>query len=285
MMWKVITRIYDNIHNHSTGLIAAGVAFYFFLAIFPALAMLISIYGLIADPSLVTDQIGRFSAFLPGDVVHILSEQAFKISSSDNSALGLGLLLSTGLTLYAASRGVNALIVGLNIAYGTNERRNIVAQNLLAIGLTFVILAAAILVLWFVAILPALLLLLDRFHLVEIGNRLMALRWPIMFLTGLTMLDILYRYGPDRADARWRWLSGGALLATVLWVGVSWLFSWYVVNFGNYNETYGTLGAVIVLLTWLWLSAGSILLGAELNAIFEHNDRQILDKPALQTVS
>lgn len=265
--WRdVILRTYGAFRDNNTGLIAAGIAFYFFLAIFPAIAVMISVYGLIADPAMISDQINLLANILPAEVIDLLTGQAFKIVSSDDGALSLGLMISLLLTLFASSKGAKALISALNISYKQVETRNLLKLNLLAMGLTFFVVIMALIALGAVAILPAAIQILN---LGGISEQLMLARWPFLAFIGLIVLQTLYRYGPDRKHAKWRWLSLGSVLAALIWLAVSALFSWYVSSFGKYNETYGALGAVAVLMMWLWLSSVALLIGAEFDASLE----------------
>jgi membrane protein len=263
---RYLLRLYKNINENYIGLIPAGVAFYFFLASFPALAALISLYGFFSDPNFVTTELQRLRSFLPPESFSILDEQARAIAGGDKASLGLGVIFGIMLAIYSAMRGVGALIKGLNIAYNVRERRNILILNSVAFGLTFIMMAYILLSLSLIAILPA---LFNILHLPQtLTETLLTLRWPLLLFMGMVGLQILYRYAPCRG-VRWRWFSWGALAATIFWVGGSSLFSLFVSNFGNYNETYGSLGAVAVLLLWFWLSALSILFGAEINAALQ----------------
>lgn len=269
---RYLVRLYKNLEEDYIGLVAAGVAFYFFLAAFPALAALISLYGLFSDPVFVTGELQRLERFLPPESLSILADQARAIAAGSKASLGLGVIVGILLAIYSAMRGVGALIKGLNIAYNVRERRNIFILNSVAFGLTFVMMVYILLSLSLIAILPA---ALNILHMPQgITETLLALRWPLLLMMGMVGLQILYRYAPCHAG-RWRCFSWGTFMATLFWVGGSSLFSAFVSNFGKYNETYGSLGAVAVLLLWFWLSALSILLGAEINASFTEPDDKL----------
>lgn len=259
-VWGLYNRAQDNL----LGLVAAGVAFYFFMGAFPALAALISLYGLFSDPVFITDQLEGFSRFLPPDSFNILVGQARAIAGTSEAALSLGLVFGIVLTIYSATKGVKALIKGFNIAYGQKETRNIVALSATAFFLTFVLMVYFLLSLMLVAFMPAF------FQLIHLPELIMAsalsLRWPVLFCLAVMGLEILYYYGPNFKRPKWQWMSWGSFIATVLWLICSSFFSLFVSNFGNYNETYGSLGAVAVLLLWFWISAMMILFGAEINA-------------------
>ncbi len=256
--------LYRRAQENYIGLVAAGVAFYFFMGAFPALAALISLYGLFSDPKFITEQLEGFSNFLPPDSFNILVGQARAIAGSSGAALSLGLVFGIILTIYSATKGVNALIKGFNIAYDKKETRNIVVLNGTAFFLTFVLMVYFLMSLMLVAFMPAF------FQLIHLPDLIMtsalSLRWPILFCLAVMGLEILYYFGPNFKRPKWQWMSWGSFIATILWLACSSFFSLFVSNFGNYNETYGSLGAVAVLLLWFWLSAMMILFGAEINA-------------------
>lgn len=260
-------RLYINAQENYIGLIAAGVAFYFFMGAFPALAALISLYGLFSDPRFITEQLEGFSNFLPPESFSILVGQARAIAGSSGAALSLGLIFGIILTIYSATRGVKALIKGFNIAYRTRETRHLFALNGTAFLLTFILMAYFLMSLSLVALMPAFFQLI---HLPDmITTWALSLRWPILFLLAVVGLEILYYLGPCFRRPKWQWVSWGSIVATILWLVCSSFFSLFVSNFGNYNETYGSLGAVAVLLLWFWMSALTILFGAEINATLD----------------
>lgn len=256
--------LYKGAQDNYIGLIAAGVAFYFFMGAFPGIAAIISLYGLFSDPKFIADQLEAFDRFLPPDSFRILVEQARAIAGSSGAALSLGLVFGIVLTIYSATRGVRALIKGFNIAYHKRETRNIVTLNLTIFFLTLVLMIYFLLSLGLVALMPAF------FQIIHLPDAIMtsalSLRWPVLFLLAVMGLEILYYFGPCFKRPKWKWMSWGSFVATILWLGCSSFFSLFVSNFGNYNEIYGSLGAVVVLLLWFWLSALMILFGAEINA-------------------
>ncbi|PZO86443.1 MAG: hypothetical protein DI626_06605 [Micavibrio aeruginosavorus] len=257
-------RFYENIENDNIGLLAAGVAFYFFLAAFPAIGALISLYGLFSDPAFITNQFQNLDNFLPPESLKILADQALSISSTSGTALGLGVIVGLLLTIYSTTKGVKALMTGLNVAYNEKEKRNFVVLNYTSFILTFVMLVYMIFALTMIAIMPA---VFSFLHIPQsVSTTLLAARWPLLTVCAIIGLQIVYYYAPSHTTPRWRWFSWGALIAALFWLGASSLFSLFVSNFGNYNETYGSLGAVAVLLLWFWLSALTILIGAEVNA-------------------
>lgn len=264
-------RLYQNIGEDYIGFLAAGMAFYFFMAAFPALGAMISLYGLFSDPAFIGNQLQNLENFLPPESLKILSDQAISIAKSSNAALGLGIIVGLILTIFSTTKGVTALIKALNIIYGVKERRNIVVLNYTAFTLTFCMLAYVLFSLTLIALMPA---FFNIIHLPDyIETPLMTLRWPLLLFSAMIGLQIIYHFAPAR-KAQWKWFSWGALVATLFWVGGSSLFSLFVSNFGNYNETYGSLGAVAVLLLWFWLNALTILFGAEVNAAFNTTKKE-----------
>ncbi len=264
ILWRTVKKFdRDNVLS-----VAAGVTFYTLLAIFPGIAALISLYGLFADAGTVSSHLSLLSGLLPQGAADIIGDEMTRLASEKTTALGFSFFLSLGIALWSASAGAKALFDALNIVYDEIEKRGFVRRAGLALlftlgGIVFVMLALVAIV-----VVP---IVLDFLGLKSASGTLMViLRWPLMLMITALMLAVLYRYGPSRAKARWRWLSWGSGVAAVLWVGGSLLFSWYVQNFGNYNKTYGSLGAVIGFMTWIWISTTVFLLGAELNAEIEH---------------
>lgn len=266
--WYDITRrLMNDAKQDSIGLIAAGIAFYFLLASFPGIAAMVSVFGLLADPQIIAEQTEGWGQFLPEQALSILTGQVERIASTRQSVLGLGLFISIFVAVYSATKGVKALMRGFNIAYGVPEMRGVVRLQLTAFGLTVFMLGYMLAILCVVAVLPVAVMILGHFG-VEAGGLLWA-RWPVMFLMAMVGLEILYYVGPSRPRARWRFVSAGSVVATILWVAASSLFSIFILHFSSYNETYGSISAVIVLLMWFWLSGIAILLGAEVNAAIE----------------
>ena len=268
--WKdILLRVWDEQSKDNVSMLAAGVAYYALLAIFPAIAALVSIYGLVADPSTIESQLNQLGSLLPPDALSIVSDQARKVATAPSQGLGFGLIFGLLLTLWSASRGTNSLVSALNIAYGEKETRGFLMLAALSMGLTvagllFVILAMALIVAVPAAI--AIIGLQDT----PIGWIASLARWPILAATIMLALAVFYRYAPDRREPQWRWVTWGSGMATVVWLLGSLGFSVYVSNFGSYNETYGSVGAVVVLLLWFNLTSYVVLLGAELNAEIEH---------------
>jgi membrane protein len=266
--WRdILVRTWKEIGDDHVSLIAAGVGFYALLALFPAIAALIAIWGLAFDPQQIEQQITAISQFLPEQAGAIITDQARQVAAA-GGGLGLAAVIGILLALYSASKGIKALIEGLNIIYDEQEKRGFIKLNLMALVITLGIIVALIVALGVIVVLP---IVLELLGLGPIVDALVSIvRWPLLFAFAMLVLAALYRWAPSRAPARWRWVTWGAAIATLIWVLGSIAFSIYVRNFGSYNETYGSLGAVIILLMWLWLSAFVVLLGAELNAEMEH---------------
>lgn len=265
--WKdILKRTKEEIRKDHLTIVAAGVAFFVMLAIVPGIAAIISIYGLVADPAQVQQQFASIKGVMPSEVYQLLNEQMTNIASSSTAA-GWGAALGILVALWGGSKGVKALIDGLNIAYREEEKRGFFKLNLAAIGLTLAGVVGLLILIGLIAFVPAILRSLN------VGDTLQTLgsvlRWPLLLVFFMAGLAVLYRYGPSRDEPRWSWVSGGAIAATFLWLIASLLFSFYVANFGSYNKTYGSLGTVVILLMWVYLSAYSVLLGAELNAEME----------------
>ncbi len=278
---RYLLRLNSNIQEDFIGLVAGGVAFYFFLAAFPAIAALISLYGLFSNPSFILDQFVLLENYLPPESLKILSDQALAITTSSGTALSFGLFMGLFLTIYSATKGVKALIQGLNIAYNIKERRNIIMLNGVAFMLTLGMMVYCLFALSLVAFMPALFNFL--YIPEEIAKILLLSRWPVLMFSAMIGLQILFYHAPNHKKRHWQWISPGSIIATLLWLAGCNLFSIFVFNFGNYNETYGSLGAVAVLLLWFWLSALIVLIGAEINAAMDPKGRQypIADKPDL----
>jgi membrane protein len=263
--WKdILWRVYHEQSNDNIDMIAAGVAYYWLLALFPALAAAVSLYGLVADPAGIEQQVAQMAGVLPPDALDILKKQAQTLASAPGQGLSLGLAASLVLALWSASRGVASLITALNIAYEEEERRGYVRLVALAMALTLGAIVFLFVTLGMVVAVPAVLAALGPLGGLETVISLV--RWPILAVAVMAALAVLFRYAPCRRRPKWRWVSWGAAMATVLWLLASAGFSFYVTNFGSYNQTYGSVGAVVILLLWLDITAYVVLLGAELNA-------------------
>jgi membrane protein len=267
--WKaILLRTWREAGEDNIGLIAAGVAFYAFLSIVPLLGAIVLIYGIVADPATVSANVAALTGVMPKQVAAMIGEQLLQVVTTSKDAKGFGLLIALALALYGAMRGAEAVVTALNIAYEEHEDRGFVKQKLLALAVTLgavIVALAAILSVAMMAFLDSLIpgappavLLLTRL-----------LSYLILAGLGAAGAATLYRYGPSRAHARWVWLTPGSVGATLIWIAMTVGFGFYVANFGSYDATYGSLGAIVVMLTWLSLSAYVFLLGAELNSELE----------------
>ena len=261
--WKqVLLRTKQQIKEDNIPLLAAGVAFYAFIALFPALIAAVTVYGLVSDPEQVEEQIGGFADTLPQEAASLLTDQLTSIAGGSSSALGWGLLLSLGGALFAASGGMQNLIKAVNIAYDEEETRGFVKLRALALALTLGAIVFIVVTVGLITVLPA---LLDG--LGPVGRfAAQAARWAGLVAFVLVALGVIYRFAPDRDDPKFRWVGLGSGVATLLWIIGSAGFSLYVSNFGKYGETYGALAGVVILLLWLWLTSLIILIGAEINS-------------------
>jgi len=267
--WKdIFWRVYDRFSRDRMLLVAAGVTFYALLAFFPAIAALVSLYGLFADPSTVSKHLEALSGILPGGAMDLIGDQVKRITAKGRSTLGLAFFSGLAVSLWSANAGMKAMFDALNIAYEEDEKRSFVALTLQSLGFTLGALVFIPVTLGAVVALPVVLKILPFGNIVE--WLLSILRWPILYGIAVVCLACLYRYGPSREKAQWRWLTWGSAFAATIWLVGSILFSWYVANFGTYNETYGSLGAAVGFMTWVWLSTTVVLVGAEINAEMEH---------------
>ena len=267
--WRdILWRVWQQTGEDNISMIAAGVAFYSLLAIFPAITAFVSLYGMIADPGQAQRQMQLLEGVVPADALSLLAGQVHAVTAARSSQLGLGALVGVAIALWSAGAGVRALMTALNIAYDEQEKRGYLQFYGLAMGFTLGLILAAILSLIIVVGLPVVLQFLPLGGFAQV--LITGLTWLTLAVLVIFGLGVLYRYGPSRSPAQSRWVSWGAVTATLLWLLASVLFSLYAANFADYNKTYGALGAVIGLLMWFWLSSFVILLGAELNAEMEH---------------
>ncbi len=266
--WKDIAlRLYREFTNDRILLVAAGVTFYAILALFPAIAALVSIYGAVADPSTISTHLNEMRGILPDGAIDIIGGQVRRLTEKGDKALGLTAVVGILISLWSANGGMKAIFDALNIAYEEDEKRSFVMLNLWSLAFTAGALLFVVLALTGIVVVPAALQVLG---LDQKAWYIALLRFPALLLLVIGALAVLYRYGPSRRKPKWRWVTWGSAVAGVLWLIVSGLFSWYVASFGSYNETYGSLGAAIGFMSWIWLSTTVVLLGAELNAEMEH---------------
>jgi membrane protein len=267
--WKDIAlRVKQSIKEDHTVLAAAGVAFFGFLSLIPALAALVSVAGLVWEPDVVTDRVEDLLGNLPDEAQDLLSSQLQTLADRDPGALSLSLAVSIVLSLWAASSGMGHLVAAVNVSYDQPDRRNWFVRRALALALTI---GAIVFVLFAVVGLAALPAILDGLGLPSwLQATLGFLFWPVLAAGFAACLAVLYRYAPNRDTPRWTWVSWGSVIAVVLWIAASFAFRIYAENFGNYDETYGSLSAVIVLMMFVFITAFIVLLGAEINSEMEH---------------
>ena len=270
--WKdVLWRSYQGVNEKNLFLVAGGVTYYVLLALFPALIALVSLYGLVSSPAQVEQQVNAMSGLLPGSAQQLIGAEMHQIASASGGALSFGAVIGVLFALWTASRGMSGLMSALDIAYGQLDRRSFVWFNVIALVLTFGLLVTGVVTIALVAVLPA---LVTATHTGSFFKWVVLIvQWPVLIVFLMTVIAVLYRYAPDREAPQWQWASPGAATAAVLWVVGSILFSVYVTHIGDYNATYGALGGMVVLLTWLYLSAFVVVLGAEINAEMERQTR------------
>lgn len=268
--WRqIVVRAYQESVTDNVSMLAGGVAFFAFLALFPALIALVSVYGLVASPEEVTAQVQSIAAGLPASAQPLVADQLTAVATSGTGALTTGLIIAVLAALFSASSGTQNLMTAVNLAYDETESRNFLRLRGTALALTLGAVVFVVVTLALVAVVPA---LLDGLPLV--GRILgQVVRWVLLLGLVAAALAVVYRVGPDRASPRFRWVSPGAAVATVLWIAGSVVFSVYINNFSSYNKTYGALAGVVVLMLWLYLTSYIVLLGAEINAEAEQQTR------------
>ena len=265
--WKgVLFEVRDEVRRDNVSLVAAGVAFYVFLAVFPAIAAVVSLYGLLYDPVDIQRQTLHLIGLIPPQALELLQNQLGRMAGVER-VLGPGFALGIALTLWGASRGMKALMTALGTIYGVTERRNFIRFNV--VGLFFALCAMAFILVALVVIIafPIALRALGLPELSSLSTEL--LRWIPLGVFVMVGLALLYRYAPHRREAKFRWVSWGSFAAAFLWLLASAVFSQYISYFGTFNATYGSLGAAIILLLWFYLGAYAVLLGGALNAGIE----------------
>jgi membrane protein len=261
---RILANTWAELDRDHVSIMAAGIAFYALLSIFPGMSALISIYGLAADPAVIERQLNAISGILPQEALTLLSSQLHTLVAAPPGRLGIGLIVSLSLTIWSSTSGTGVLMQALTIAFEEKEARGLVPFYFRAIGLTVGVGLLAVLSLFLIAVVPA---VIDMLPLPELWrDRISLIRWPILAGLVLLALGLIYRVAPSRRAPRWYWLSPGTVAAALLWLIGSAGFSFYVGRFGSYDRTYGSLGAVVVLLMWFYLTAYIVLAGAELNA-------------------
>jgi membrane protein len=267
--WKdILLRAYNGISDDRILANAAGVTYYALLALFPGIAALVSVYGLFADPSTMISHVDTVTGFAPGGAIDIIRDQLTRLSAQGSTTLGVSFLIGLVISLWSANAAIKALFDSLNVVYEEKEKRSFIRLNAVTLSFTIATIAFLLIALACIVALPV---ALNYLRLPGVSSVLLEIaRWPILLILVAFGLTLIYRYGPARAEPRWQWVTWGSAFAAVVWLAASALFSWYAANFGSFNKTYGSLGAIIGFMTWMWLSTIVVLVGAKLNAEIEH---------------
>ncbi|MGM0577936.1 MAG: YihY/virulence factor BrkB family protein [Myxococcota bacterium] len=267
--WKdIVVRVYKELDHDQVSVLAAGVAFFAFLGIVPALTALGSLYGLFLNPEEVNRQIAALGGVLPEEARTLLTQQLLGLAKTSGLELSFGAMFGFGFALWSSSRAMRTLMQALNLVYDLPKPRGVVRLYATSLLLTFGAILLTIVMLGVIVVVP---LVLSYVGLAPDQQTLVsAIRWPVLAIFVFSGLSVIYRIGPNRRRPGWRWVIWGAVIATILWLGASWLFSWYISGFGQYEKTWGSIGAIVVFQLWLFLSAFVVLLGAEINSEVEH---------------
>jgi membrane protein len=264
--WRaILRRTLSEFNEDRIPAVAAGSTFFALLALFPALGVFVSLYGLVGDLGGAAREIAEFQGVLPQGGVSVLGDQVARLAAASHASLGVAFFVSLLLSVWSANAGMKGLIAGLNVAYEAREKRNFFTLNLLSLAFTAGGIAFAMAAMAAIAAAPEVLAWL---HLEALQSASL-LRWPVMLVVTALVLSVLYRFAPCRHGARWRWITPGGALAAVIWMAMSVAFSFYVAHFGRYDRTYGSLGAIVGFMTWIWLSLTIVLAGAEFNSELE----------------
>lgn len=267
--WRqILKRVWTESERDRIMMVAAGVTFYLLLALFPALAVFVSIYGFVSDPATIADHIAYLGRLLPTGGLELIEGQLEALLEREVNALSLGFYIGLAVAFWSANNGVKALFDAMNVAYEETEKRGFIHLNLVSFVFTLGAMAIGAAFLFAVGVVPAVLAFLELDRFTEILVRF--LRWPVMLVLVAAGITLIYRYGPSRSPAKWRWITWGAGMATLVWIATSIVFSFYLENFADYSVTYGSLGAVIGFMVWVWISVLILIVGAELNAEMEH---------------
>lgn len=271
MFWRAVSHLSTMIEEKNLGLIAAGVAFYAILAVFPGIAATIALWGIVGEPAQVLEEMARFEALIPDQVYALIAGQLIKLATTDGLTLGWASLLSFGFALYTAQNGVSALMQGLNTIYGVPSRPGI-WHYVRSFVLTLCLIAVALVAILCVVVAPIALAFVPLGSLA--GTAVEIARWVLVMIVLLAGFGVIYRLGPNTSGHKPRLITPGSVFAAVFWAIASFGFSFYLANFGRYNEIYGSIGAVIAMLMWLYISAWLVLLGGALNARLEQRIRR-----------
>lgn len=266
--WRaVVRRVWDQVQKDNLSLIAAGCAFFALVALFPALSVTVSVYGLLLDPETAVGQLEAVRGLLPAEGYQLIDGRVREITGKGEARLGWGLALGLAVALWSSTASTKATMDALNICYREVEKRSFLRYQMVALAFTLSGIVGVILALSTIVGVPAVLSFNWLGPWAALALQLVS--WTLLGAFIVVAMAVLYRFGPSRRAARWRWITPGSLLVAVLWLLCSAAFSFYVANFGAYDATYGSLGAAVVLALWFYISALVVLLGAELNAELE----------------
>lgn len=289
-LWPLIKRVMSEVVENDLMTQAAAMTFYTLLSIFPGMAMLVTLYGLFADPKTISEQVSNLSIVMPGGGMELLTDQLKSLTSAAKTGLGFTLLISLATSLWTSNQAMKSMFNALNQVHDIKEKRSFITLTALTLLCTFSTVLFMVLALIGIVVVPAVLAFIGLGPLLD--QLLFWLRWPLLLFGLSFLLAILFRFGPCRTKVVWRWITWGSGLATVGWMIVSVLFSWYVANFGSYNATYGSLGAVVGFMTWIWISSTVVLVGAQVDAELikstvgkQDSRRSANESPAVLTAS
>jgi len=270
--WKdLLLRVYQDIDKHHLLAMAAGVTFYSILALFPAMAALVAIYGLFADPGAIGSHLDTLSGVLPGGGVEVVGDELKRLTGQPRGTLGVAFVVGLVTALWSANAGIKGLFDALNLVYEVPEKRSFIKLNAMSLAFTAATIGFALIALAAMVVVP---IALDYFGITTVAEAAFRwLRWPALLVGVMLWMAVLYRFGASRSDAVWRWVTWGSAVAATLWLIASALFTWYAANFGSYNKTYGSLGAVIGFMIWMWISTIVVLLGAAIDSEMEQATR------------
>lgn len=271
--WKdILMRVKTDLKDDHISMVSAAMSYYALFALVPAISAIVLMYAWISDPAEISQHIAKAANVIPAELQEILNTQLGGLASKASSSLGLGAIFSLLLALWGASKVSKSIMEAMNIIYEEEDERGFFKKSFMALTITFLAIVLSILAMGVIVVIPAITNLFNFGPVIEIG--MTAASWVVLLGLFSFFLSFAYRFGPDRRRAKWKWVSSGAIIAAVLWAIVSALFSWYAKEFGNFNKAYGSLGAMIVLMTWFYLSSFVILLGGEINAELEHQTKK-----------